>query len=376
MKLPLPRALSKKNLPKPAPNNLATRILLGVLVCAFSGWLIYQIRDILTSVLIAFMLAYILSPLVDRLERLGTKRSRAVVLLLLLVTLTLVLFFLFVIPLITTQIADFLNLLPDKLLRLYAWLDVTLSGRFNISLPKSGSEAFDQLRFWLSKNQSTILSPLAGVVQHTFTNTIAFVLALLNLFLIPLLTIYLLMDFKKIRQQLIELVPRRYAQKFEAYAAEFDAIMASFFRGQITLVCILAIFYIFGFIWVEVPMAVLVGLISAIGHFIPYVGPITATILGLTFILADLNSWWQIGQFFFVIATVQGLESFVLTPRLVGKRLGLSPVVTIISLLIFGKILGFLGLLLAIPLAALSKILLGDLIEKYRNSAYYQKDLR
>ena len=349
------------------------RAWLPALAILMVAMLVFKLREITATLITAFCFAYILNPTVDRIERLGLRRPLAIFILLAWVVLLIMLASLFFIPMVIEQLQDFFALMPRKLVHLYERLDIWLQSRYQIELPKRAEDLLSELRFWVEQNHVAWLRPLGTVLQSTFTNTVEVILFLLNLVLLPTFTIYLLLDFHQIRAEIKNLVPRRLINKVNQYLHDLDTILATFLRGQLLLILVLAVYYSCGFLLVGVPMAIVVGLISGLGHLVPYLGPTLSLLMGLILILADFSGIQQLLGFFAVVGLAQLLESFVLTPRLVGKRLGLSPLHTILSLLIFGKLLGFLGLLLAIPLSAMCKIAWGEIRTKYQESALYQR---
>lgn len=347
------------------------RLVIGLGVAAGIILLGYYLRDILSSLLIAFVIAFIINPFVDWIEHFGVRRSRAIVFMLACMALLFAFFFVFAMPVIFTQLNSFVEVLPEKLHRLYAQLDFYLRDHYRVELPSSAAELLEKLRYYISTNHTQLLKQLTTVLQGTATSTMTAVMFILNLVLIPMLTIYLLYDFHKIMAKLHGLVPRRFLPKYDKYVGQLNSILVGFFRGQLLLVVIMSLYYSIGFFWVGIPLWLFVGMVSGVGHFIPYLGPASAFLLGVIMVFADFENWLQLFRFAVVIMSAQLLESFILTPRLVGERLGLHAVTTILALMVFGKMFGFFGILMAIPVAALLKMIIKDLEHDYKQSRYY-----
>ncbi len=333
---------------------------------------IYAFQFLATSLLIAFGVAYLLDPPVTWLENHGVRRPLGVTVLLLLFFVVAALVLLLLLPVLIEQLREFTQLLPDKLRHLYHWIDAKLVATFGVALPATSSQAMDKLRALGSHVDFSLAKQLTAFTQQLLSNVLEGVLTIFSLLLIPMFAIYLLMDYRSVVANLEQLVPRRWLTTSKSYLSKIHAVLAGFLRGQVTLVLVLAFLYSCGFIWVDFPLALFVGILSGLLHFIPYLGPATALVFGLTMIFTDFAGWVQLLQFFIVFAAIQGLESFLLTPKLVGKRLGLAPISSIIALIVFGKLFGFAGLLLAIPLAAMAKVFIAEGLQHYRKSPFYK----
>jgi predicted PurR-regulated permease PerM len=196
---------------------------------------------------------------------------------------------------------------------------------------------------------------------------------LVTLTTVPIFAFFLLRDFDIIVAKIAALIPKAYRPFIGDRFTEIDGALSSFIRGQVSVAALLSVLYVSGFYLVELPLALVVGLIAGIGNLIPLVG----TVLGLLFaglvLLLEGQGWGQVGAVAGVFVVVQLLESWVITPKIVGESVGLSTLGVIVSFMVFGELFGFYGLLLAIPLAAIFKILLRELLDAYTSSRFFSE---
>jgi len=195
--------------------------------------------------------------------------------------------------------------------------------------------------------------------------------ALVSLLIIPVLAYYLLVEFDRIRLALLDLVPRAYQTRVGAYAGRVDRLISGFIRGQLTVCLALGALFALGFAVIGIDLAVVIGVVSGLAAIIPYVGGAVAFVaatgmcllqFGVDIHLALVIGWYLI---------VQSLEGMVLTPRIVGGSIGMHPVAVLVSLMIGADLLGFLGLMVAVPLAAVVQVFVADLVAVYRSSELY-----
>jgi predicted PurR-regulated permease PerM len=178
-------------------------------------------------------------------------------------------------------------------------------------------------------------------------------------------------DFDRITAGIQDLLPLRYRERVTRYAREVDLVLSQFMRGQLTVMAIMAVLYGTAYALLGVRLAVLIGLAAGLLNFIPYLGSAFALTAG---VLMSLLGGWHPGQLAGVVvayAAVQSFESFVITPRIVGKTVGLNEVWVILALFVGGELFGFMGILLAVPSAAVAKIFVARGIKRYRASALY-----
>ena len=211
---------------------------------------------------------------------------------------------------------------------------------------------------------------IAGVV----TSSVALANLLSLLFITPVVAFYLLRDWDRLKNQTNSLLPQRHAETIRQQLALVDRTLAGFVRGQATVCLVLAAYYGIGLTVIGVDFGLVVGIGIGLISFIPYLGSITGFVVSVGIALAQFDSWLPVGLVVGLFAFGQFLEGYVLTPRLVGDRVGLHPVWVIFALLAGGSLFGFVGLLLAVPAAAVIGVLTRFAVLRYRKSRYYQGD--
>lgn len=331
-----------------------------LIAIALTGWLLYLLAPVLTPFVAAALLAYIGDPLADRLQRLRMPRTLAVVVVFILTFLVLVLLVVLVGPLIRTQISALFDALPDIARQFeQVWMP-NIAGFLNIESGEDiGIGAFlsrysDMAGSWGTKVLVSVTKS-GGVVAA----------AVLSLFLVPILTFYLLRDWDSILERLEALLPSEHRQTIVALAKETDEVLGAFLRGQILVMLALSIIYSVGLGLVGLKFAVAIGVVSGLVSFVPYLGFVFGIgLAGLTVALEPNPLWLIVG----VIATfsiAQFLEGSVLTPKLVGDRIGLHPVIIIFAVAAGGQLFGFFGILLALPAAAVLSVLVRFAYHRY-----------
>ena len=188
----------------------------------------------------------------------------------------------------------------------------------------------------------------------------------------PVVLFYLLRDWNGLLAQIEELLPRRWHPQLSGIAREIDAVLAEFLRGQISVMVLMSVLYVCGLWLAGLEFALPIGVITGMLVFVPYVGVLTGLVLATVVALMQFPSIGGIVPVWIVFAIGQTLEGMLVTPLLVGKRIGLHPVAVIFALLAFGQIFGFFGVLLALPASAALLVGLRHLGRRYRNSSLYK----
>ena len=344
-----------------------THIILGLFgVCA--AWFLYAIQDILLPFILAFVLAYILHPTVESLcrRRLGRGLATGLVeggFLLLILAI-----FLLIVPILQTQVVDFIRRIPQFSAAVWNNLkDLLTSTRDTVS-PEQLADLSDAV----SGSVMHILTAIGAALSRVLSNGIA-VFNLLALVLItPVVLFYVLRDWKEIQMRISQWVPKSQEKTAASIWKEIDRTLSGFIRGQALVCVILGLFYGIGLSCVGLDFGILVGLLAGLLSFIPYFGFGTGLILSLFLGLMQPLSGGQWGALAAVFIIGQILEGYVLTPKLVGDRVGLSPVWVIFALLAGGSLAGFLGILVAVPTAAVIGVIVRRLIQWYQQTDFYR----
>jgi predicted PurR-regulated permease PerM len=339
------------------------------------GSALYALRSALMPVLFAFAIAYLLDPVVDRFEARRIPRPVAIVLLLLLLPAVLTLAAVVLLPSIVREVATFTRELPQHLTDLLHRAEPWLAAR-GVALPHSFDELVALVREHAAAPSSGVsenqLGALAGrVVRWIWGGTASVLSVTATLLVVPVFAFYLLDDFDRIKLAVRDLVPWRYRAQVVELATEVDHVLGQFVRGQLLVMLILGSLYALAYSIVGIKLAVPVGILAGLLSFIPYVGGATALVLGLLMCALGFDGWGQVLGVLVGYGVIQLLEGFVITPRLLGDKVGLSPVWVLVALLLGGELFGFLGVLLALPTAAVCKIFVVRAVAAYRGSAVF-----
>ena len=329
--------------------------------------LIYLLAPVLTPFMIAGILAYIGDPLVDRLEARKLPRTLAVVIVFVVLTLVAVIALIILIPMLEKQLVILSQKIPVYIEILQTQLIPWLNTRFSLGLVIDP----DQLKqsFNLDWKQA---GGVATTVATYITRSGAFLAEVAaNIVLIPVVAFYLLRDWDVLVDRVRGLLPLKSEPVVSRIAKESDEVLGSFLRGQLLVMLALSIIYSVGLGIVGLELALLIGLIAGMVSFVPYLGFIVGIIIAsiaAVMQFGDMNHLAYVGIVFMI---GQLLEGMVLTPALVGDRIGLHPVAVIFAVLAGGQLFGFVGILLALPVAAIIVVILRYLQEQYKSSSMY-----
>ncbi|MFM7025736.1 MAG: AI-2E family transporter [Limnohabitans sp.] len=337
-------------------------LLLVVLVF----WLL---APVLTPFVVAAVLAYVLQPLVLRLQAWCLPRTLAVVLVEALALVALLGLFLLLVPVLLREWPLLRQQLPGLLDRLDVALQPLLS-QLGIELSLNLADLKVQLMAWLSDNRDDWMAPVLASVK--VGGSVA--LSVAGYFvLVPVALFFVLHDWENLLAKVVELVPPRWLGSVEGFARECDTVLGEYLRGQLLVMLALAVYYASGLALFGLDLALPIGVFTGLAVFVPYLG------FGLGLLLALLAGLLQLAapaQALLMVAVVYGLgqllESFVLTPRLVGERIGLHPLAVILALMAFGQLLGFAGVLMALPASAVLLVALRQLRQMYMRSPLYR----
>lgn len=308
--------------------------------------------------------AYLLDPVADRLQRLGLGRAAAVTVISLCALLIVVALVLAVIPTLINQFAALINAAPDIIRRLH---DFTLE-RF----PDLADET-STARQSLIQIGETIRARGGELAQAVLGTAGSVLNAVILIVIVPVVSFYLLLDWDRMIARVDALLPLDHAPVIRRIAAEIDAVLAAFVRGQLSVCLIMGIFYAVGLVLAGLQFGLVVGAIAGAITFIPYVGAIVGGALAIGLALFQFwGDWVSIGIVAGIFALGQFLEGNIITPRVVGDSVGLHPVWLIFALSVFGSLFGFLGMLVAVPVAAAIGVLMRFGIGQYHASLLYR----
>ncbi|HTQ76733.1 MAG TPA: AI-2E family transporter [Burkholderiales bacterium] len=327
--------------------------------------LLYVLSPILAPFMLAAILAYILDPLVERLSGRYLPRTGAVVIVLLLLVALLAAFALVVAPLFAKEA----RLLAERAPGFLTWANTTLSPwlqqRFGVEFQLD----VDSLRRLAADAISgDVAARLLGSLKIGGLAVIAF---FANLLLVPVVLFYLLRDWHPLIERADRLIPRALHQRARTILAETDRVLAEFLRGQVLVILVMSVYYVTALWLARLEFALPVGVITGVLVFIPYVGAITGLALGTVAAVIQFSSLGDMVWVWVAFGVGQALEGTVVTPLLVGERVGLHPVAVIFALLAFGQVFGFFGVLVALPASAALLVGLRHLRAAYVASPLY-----
>ncbi|MCY1399572.1 pheromone autoinducer 2 transporter [compost metagenome] len=346
-----------------------TRRLVGLAVVLVIGALVYWLHPILSPFLVGILLAYLADPLVDRLERLGLSRTWGVIAVFTLFSLILVMLLLVLLPMLAKQLLRLYELAPQML----DWLQHSalpwVQGRLGLA---EGFWKFDKIKAAITEHMGQTTDIVGIVLTQATASGLALLAWLANLVLVPVVSFYLLRDWDLMMAKLRRLLPRQREEQVVMLAAECHEVLGAFVRGQLLVMVALGMIYAGGLMLVGLELGLLIGMLAGLAAIVPYMGFVigisAAMIAGLFQYGGDLYPLLAIAAVFMV---GQMLEGMVLTPLLVGDRIGLHPVAVIFAILAGGELFGFTGVLLALPVAAVIMVLLRHMHDLYKESDIY-----
>ena len=337
---------------------------------AFGGWLVYLLSPILMPFAFSAILAYLGDPLTDRLETYRLSRIQSVAVVFLMMSLALALVFLLLVPQLETQITNAINNLPSYAAKINSAVIPWLQQQFHLDIkPIELNELIHLLQsHW--QNAGGVVASTMSSVSHSGGVIVSW---LMNLLLIPVVTFYLLRDWDILVAKIYGLLPRRIAPTTAKLAGEVNTVLSAFLRGQFYVMLALGSIYSVGLEIVGLDLALLIGIVSGLVSFIPYLGAIVGITSACIAALVQYQELTQLVPVAVVFLVGQVLEGTVLTPKLVGDKIGLHPVAVIFSVMAGGQLFGFLGILLALPIASIIMVFLRHIHDIYRDSEFYGK---
>jgi len=338
----------------------------GIAAAVFCG-VLWFLGDVIMPFILGGAIAYCLDPVADRLERLGLSRAVSVTLITLAAFLIFVLLVLLVIPTLVTQVSGLIEAAPGMPDQLKSFLETNFP-----ALLDEQSTVYKQL----VKIGELIQSKGGELLGGVLNSAAGLLNVLVLLVIVPVVAFYLLLDWDNMVARIDDLIPREHAGTLRHLASEIDRTLASFIRGQGTVCLVMGTFYAVGLMAVGLNFGLVVGAFAGLITFIPYVGALVGGVLAIGLAIFQFwGEWAWLAAVAFIFALGQFLEGNVITPRLVGNSVGLHPVWLIFALSVFGALFGFVGMLVAVPVAAMIGVLIRFGISKYKQSMLYRGTL-
>lgn len=356
-------------------NRQIIKWIIFILILFTIGYLIYFFNSLLSSLFIGFLIAYILDPVVDWFEKKKISRVKAILILMLMFLFLFLILFIIVIPSIFIQLKELISQIPGILVwfndRAFPWIE----NKFHFTRPSSWSQTWDQIpEDYRNKLQNVIprvWGPFYNAIIKAFSSGVSLITGILNLFLIPFFAYFLLKDYDKIINWIKQEIPPLYRDPIVSFFKDVDITLASFIRGQLTVMFVMVILYSVGLRIVGIKLAIVIGLLTGLLNIIPYVGVATGLILSILMALLGEHIIHDLIGIGIVFGLIQIMDGIFITPKIVGDKVGLNPLIIVIALMIGGQLGGIIGMLVSVPSAAILKILALRILSRYHKSSTY-----
>ena len=346
---------------------------LGILVVFLI--LVWKLERLATLAILSFLVAYVLNPLVTRLSRIRfIGRAAATVITMFGLTVGFLTVLFFIIPEVFEEFRAFIGRLPALADKFQTTAIPWAESNLGMEVPGSWNEAFGHVLNRVEQGGSEMIAPAASVATTVFGTTFSAFFTIIGALMFPLFLFFLLKDFPKIIAAVDRLIPGRNRETIHSLAKDVDKSLSAFLHGQFTVMLVLGTLYSVGYSIVGVPVAIGVGLLTGLLCFIPYVGAASGFVLALLLAALEMKGWGSIIGVSIVFGVVQLLDAVLITPKILGGKLGLQPLWIIIALMAGGELFGFLGVLLAVPTTAVIKIFVAHSVTKYKKSALFLSD--
>ncbi len=360
------------------------RLLVLTVTALVALWMLVDLGSLLAPFVLAFILAYIIDPLVDRLKAIRVPRALAILLLVLPVLGGIGALLAFGVPALAQQIESLIQRLPELGERMASWIEGLQAGALGLDLPLVDEEAIAE-RFrsistaevitFLQEQQANLASRAWQGILGLGRGLGTAITILSYVVLTPVLTFYLLRDWDRIVDRLESYVPRPRQERWTSLVQEYDQLLSRFLRGQLFAAAVVGVLTWIG-LWIAgFPYSALVGAVAGVFNVVPYLGLPVSLIPAIIIAILSGTFVTSILKVAIVFGVVQFLDGNVIAPKIVGESVGLHPVWVILAIVVAGFFLGFVGLLLAIPGAIVVKIAVREALERYRQSAVYLGDV-
>jgi len=328
----------------------------------------YFSRRVLTPFFIAFALAYLLDPVTDRLESLKISRTFAVLVLMAGVFSLVTGIGLLIFPLLKLQAEHLVSNLPDYIAIMQEWMYPLLGV---VGEPEKIQGILNRELLKVGELPLKVISSITSILWGSVAGLFSFILLLANLVIIPVVMFYLLRDYDLINKKMLSFVPARSREQVLSLIKEIDGVLAGFVRGQLMVGLIMAGLYSIGLFFCGTPMSLFIGLLAGLASLVPYLGLVFGFVPAAILTFMQTQDWVLVFGVAGVFAVVQGLEGMIITPRIVGEKIGLHPVAIILAVLLGAEFFGLVGVIVSVPVAAALNVLFTHGLNEYKSSSFY-----
>ena len=328
----------------------------------------YFSRRVLTPFFIAFALAYLLDPVTDRLESLKISRTFAVLVLMAGVFSLVTGIGLLIFPLLKLQAEHLVSNLPNYIAIMQEWMYPLLGV---VGEPEKIQGILNRELLKVGELPLKVISSITSILWGSVAGLFSFILLLANLVIIPVVMFYLLRDYDLINKKMLSFVPARSREQVLSLIKEIDGVLAGFVRGQLMVGLIMAGLYSIGLFFCGTPMSLFIGLLAGLASLVPYLGLVFGFVPAAILTFMQTQDWVLVFGVAGVFAVVQGLEGMIITPRIVGEKIGLHPVAIILAVLLGAEFFGLVGVIVSVPVAAALNVLFTHGLNEYKSSSFY-----
>ncbi len=339
--------------------------IIGVLLAVI---FFYFSRRVLTPFFIAFAFAYLLDPVTDRLESLKISRTFAVLVLMAGVFSLFTGIGLLIFPLLKLQAENLVSNLPNYVAIMQEWMYPLLGV---VGEPEKIQEILNRELLKVGELPLKVISSITSILWGSVAGLFSFILLLANLVIIPVVMFYLLRDYDLINKKMLSFVPARSREQVLSLIKEIDGVLAGFVRGQLMVGLIMAGLYSIGLFFCGTPMSLFIGLLAGLASLVPYLGLVFGFVPAAILTFMQTQDWVLVFGVAGVFAVVQGLEGMIITPRIVGEKIGLHPVAIILAVLLGAEFFGLVGVIVSVPAAAALNVLFTHGLNEYKSSSFY-----
>ena len=344
-------------------------VVISLLLILFIG--LWGLGSALSPLILSFGLAYLVYPLVQKLEEKGVGRNYSVPALFAVIVLFSLIVIALILPGLISDGRSFLRELPNNsAIALHKVETVATEMGYQIDLSRDSIVAY--MKEHVSGLSAGVLKNISSGIQSSFTGVSNWLIGILNLFLIPLFFFYVINDYEKLSDEVKSFIPLSARPKLAQYFSLSNTVLSGYIRGQLMVALALGVLYAVGLSVVGLKFGFLIGILSGFISIIPYAGFSIGFLAALVVAIANYTGVGQIIGIVLVFVTVQALEGIVITPKLVGDKVGLSAFATMLVLIIGGNLFGLVGMLAAIPVAAIVKSILSELKTEYQQLDFYK----
>ena len=344
------------------------KLILLLVFITLALFFFYSVSAILAPFLTSIIVAYFLDPLPKKFEKMGLRRTWTVSLIVGLFSFVMIIGMINLIPALFTQIHEFIIAIPQY----EAYVSKNILSRLAEFLNKIDPDLSNRLQEQLNGFSSKFFEYVVMIISNIFNSSVAILNVIILVLLTPILVFYLLRDWPSFVKSTSNLYPLLYKKNIMDLLKQIDKVLSAYVRGQINVCLILSLFYVIGLSAIGLNYALLIGIIIGVLTIIPYIGLVIGLTICSVVALLQFSDWFHIGATLTIFVVGHLLESYFITPKLIGEKIGLHPVWVIFALMSGGALFGFWGLFFAIPVAAIIGVLLRGLLKFYLASDLYR----